>query len=333
MLLRKARELHQHGDLFLWGNNRYGKIDRSTDPRSNYYVPKLVERYANYKVTQLALGGRHTIAVAKRFTQKDEKIRFTRMTTETEKIISEQPEQAAAIPDENAFVMTNDQVPSDEALTDPDQCISSSYDYISPAAEERVPRNETATGRLTSGRQVLERHDREIQAACQSIHRNHWDVPWKRSSLPYCCEKYVPKDNTLCANPYPINLAALGQHGTRKAPEEAGCQKNDFTCHPTEKLKQIQRQKNVEKRSSSMTTALMQLDSAAKESQNWVANKQPCLKKTLHSSTYDGALQFSSNEKGDRILDFHEKAELTKNKQIAERENAKPVIEVKLILS
>ncbi|KHJ44942.1 hypothetical protein D918_04753 [Trichuris suis] len=257
------------------------------------------------------------------------------MTSETERITSEQPEGAATIPDESvhAFVMKKNQVTSDEALTDPDQCISSSYDYINPVVGERVQKNETVKGRLTSRRQILERQDWEVQTACQSIHRSHGDAPWKRSSLPYYCEKYVSKDSTLSANAYPISLATLGQHSTRKATEESGSQNSDFTFHPAEKRKGSQRQRNVEKRSSSMTTTLTQLDGAAKESQNWAAKKQLCLKKTLHSSTYDSALQASTTEKGDYNLDFHKRADRSKNKQDAETENVKAGTEVKLVLN
>ncbi|KRX46183.1 X-linked retinitis pigmentosa GTPase regulator [Trichinella murrelli] len=48
--------------LFLWGDNRCGKIN-SEDSNMNYYLPKYIERASSYNIIKLSLGGCHTAAL------------------------------------------------------------------------------------------------------------------------------------------------------------------------------------------------------------------------------------------------------------------------------
>ncbi|KRZ74007.1 X-linked retinitis pigmentosa GTPase regulator [Trichinella papuae] len=48
--------------LFLWGDNRCGKINNE-DSVMNYYLPKYIERASSYNIIKLSLGGCHTAAL------------------------------------------------------------------------------------------------------------------------------------------------------------------------------------------------------------------------------------------------------------------------------
>uniref|UniRef100_A0A5S6QEM4 RCC1-like domain-containing protein n=1 Tax=Trichuris muris TaxID=70415 RepID=A0A5S6QEM4_TRIMR len=291
------------GDMFLWGNNQCGKIDSRTDPRSNYYVPKLVERYVKYGITQLALGGYHSIVIGNKCSQKEEAIYLRRMASETEKTAKAQLVNASAVIDGSiTSVKTTGQLSPDVSLADPEQWISSAYDYINSTVRDGSQRNETAIARSLNRRQFSEHQ--LTQAAYPSNQQSQEVMVWKRSSLPYYCE----------------NLATLGQHRTRKHVEPSLHQNNDASSHEIEKGKESYGQGNGERRSPRMARAQTQMDNAGKERRLLTIKKETGLNKILHSSPHDGALQVRLAARKDRTLDVDQNPEGKKDKEKVERD-------------
>ncbi|KAL1233602.1 X-linked retinitis pigmentosa GTPase regulator [Trichinella spiralis] len=124
--------------LFLWGDNRCGKIN-SEDSNMNYYLPKYIERASSYNIIKLSLGGCHTAALMSS-PLSQENLNFpiqhsNEMNHQTNSTIEENNELFLSTQNGKANNLPSMDYNFPQAITDIEPCISSSYNYIGTTSE------------------------------------------------------------------------------------------------------------------------------------------------------------------------------------------------------
>ncbi|KRY69715.1 X-linked retinitis pigmentosa GTPase regulator [Trichinella pseudospiralis] len=124
--------------LFLWGDNRCGKINNE-DSVMNYYLPKYIERASSYNIIKLSLGGCHTAALMSS-PLSQENLNFpilhsNEMNLQTNSTVEENNEFFLSTQNGKANNLPSMDYNFPPVITDIEPCISSSYNYIGTTSE------------------------------------------------------------------------------------------------------------------------------------------------------------------------------------------------------